>query len=124
MLLINETEERTTQTPAATMVALAAPSQGSSSLSSWRVRMEGDTPSPMHVIDREQVWMPVAGAFAFTVDGETATVSPGQALIVPADASRQFHAAEAPAEALVCMPAGGKAVVPGGDKRLPLPWAE
>ncbi|HEX5496859.1 MAG TPA: cupin domain-containing protein [Mycobacteriales bacterium] len=124
MLVVSETESRTTRTPAATMAGLAAPSQGSAALSSWRVQMEAEVPSPVHVIDREQIWMTVSGTFAFTVDGETGKAEPGQAVIVPAGATRQFHAVGGSAEALVCMPVGGRATMPGSDDQHPLPWAE
>jgi mannose-6-phosphate isomerase-like protein (cupin superfamily) len=82
--------------------------------------------SPVHVIDREQVWMPLRGTFEFTVDGETAVVGAGEALAVPSGATRQFRvggAGTSEAEAIVCMAAGGQAAVAGSDARQPLPWA-
>ena len=51
--------------------------------------------SPVHVIDREQVWMPLRGASEFTVDGETALVGGGEALAVPRGATRQFRVGDA-----------------------------
>ena len=124
MYLVNESDERTTATAAGVMTGLAAPSQGSTELSTWRVRVRAGVEGPVHVIDREQVWMPVAGSFAITVDGDTARVGAGQAVIVPAGATRQVRAADGPAEALVCMPVGGQATIPGSDDRHRLPWAE
>ena len=123
MKVISETEERTVTTPAAVMAGLAAPSQGSAELSSWRIRMKAGIDSPVHVIDREQVWMPVSGAFEFIVDGETATVATGQAVVLPAGATRQFRVTADSAEAIVCMPVDGQASVPGGDVKQALPWA-
>lgn len=122
-MLVVETEDRTVKTPAATMFGLAAPSQGSGELSTWRVEMLADSPSPEHSIDHEQVWMPIAGSFSFTIDGSTSAVVSGQAVIVPANALRQFHATGGPAEALVCMRSGGTAGSPGSETRIPLPWA-
>ena len=124
MHVISETEERTVTTPAAIMVGLAAPSQGSRELSSWRIRMKADSDSPVHIIDREQIWMPVSGVFEFTVDGENAKVGAGEALVVPAGATRQFHVSDESGEAIVCMPAGGQAGLPGSDAKQPLPWAQ
>lgn len=123
MQVISESQERTITTPTATMTGLAAPSQGSAEISTWRVRMKADSPSPVHMIDREQIWMPLTGAFAFTVDGESATVSAGQALVVPSGSTRQFHATDDGAEALVCMPAGGRASTPDNDTPRAIPWA-
>jgi quercetin dioxygenase-like cupin family protein len=126
MRVITETTERTIETPTGVMAGLAAPSQGSAELSTWRVRMTPGSNSPVHIIDREQVWMPLRGAFEFTVDGETAVVGAGEALAVPGGATRQFRAGGTGtphAEAIVCMAAGGQATVPGSDARQPLPWA-
>jgi quercetin dioxygenase-like cupin family protein len=68
--------------------------------------------------------MPIAGVFSFTVDGEVTKVATGQAVVLPANAARTFRAIEGPAQALVCMVAGGLAGVPGNDARQPLPWAQ
>jgi quercetin dioxygenase-like cupin family protein len=126
MRVITETTERTIETSTAVMAGLAAPSQGTSELSTWRVRMTPGSNSPVHVIDREQVWMPLRGAFEFTVDGETAVVGAGEALAVRGGATRQFRvggAGTSEAEAIVCMAVGGQATLPGSDARQPLPWA-
>jgi quercetin dioxygenase-like cupin family protein len=124
VIVIEETEIRTTATAAGVMAGLAAPSQGSRELSSWRVRMMENAEGPVHTIDREQVFMPVAGTFAIAMDGTTAVVAAGQAVVLPAGVVRQIRAGDAPAEALVCMPAGGTASLPGAPERHPLPWAE
>jgi quercetin dioxygenase-like cupin family protein len=123
MLIITETSERTTTTAAATMSALATPSAGSRELATWRVRMPAESTGPLHAIDREQIWMPLAGVFEITTDGETRTLAPGQAGILPAGVERLIRTLGAPAEALVAMPAGGRALVPGQDAPVPLPWA-
>ncbi|HEX5598336.1 MAG TPA: cupin domain-containing protein [Micromonosporaceae bacterium] len=124
MLLINENASRTTTTAAGVMSGLAAPSQGSTELSSWRVRMASGARGPVHAVDREQIWMPVAGTLVVTVDGKTERVGSGQAVILPAGVMRQISAPDEPAEALVCMPVGGRATLPGTDAAIPLPWAE
>ncbi|HZR50214.1 MAG TPA: cupin domain-containing protein [Streptosporangiaceae bacterium] len=125
MRVITETTERTIETPTAVMAGLAAPSQGTAELCTWRVRMTSGRDSPVHVIDREQVWMPLRGAFEFTVDGETAVVGTGEALAVPSGATRQFRVSggTSEAEAIVCMAAGGQAAVLGSDAWQSLPWA-
>jgi len=125
MRVITETTERTIETPTGVMAGLAAPSQGTAELSTWRVRMTPGGSSPVHIIDREQVWMPLRGTFEFTVEGETALVGAGEALAVPSGATRQFRvgAGASEAEAIVCMAAGGQATVHGSDARQSLPWA-
>jgi quercetin dioxygenase-like cupin family protein len=124
MYVVNETEKRTVRTAAATMYALAGPSQGSAEVSTWRVHIDADAATPVHVIDREQVWMPIAGVFEVTVDDSTEKLATGQSAIIPGRAVRQVRASGGPAEALVAMVVGGKAMMPGKADKIPLPWAE
>ncbi|MCX5414920.1 cupin domain-containing protein [Streptomyces sp. NBC_00059] len=124
MYVVSESEQRTTRTPAGSMFGLAAPSQGSTEVSTWRVEIGADSATPVHVIDREQVWMPLSGAFEIEVEGRTGQARTGQAVIVPAGAVRRLKAVRGPAQALVAMAVGGKAMLPGSEDRIPLPWAE
>lgn len=124
MYVVSESEQRTTRTPAGAMFALAGPSQGSTEVSTWRVEIGPDTSTPVHSIDREQIWMPTSGEFEAVVDGTTEQAKAGQAIVIPAGAVRQLKATGGPAEALVAMAVGGQATVPGSGHRIPLPWAE
>jgi quercetin dioxygenase-like cupin family protein len=125
MNVISETEERTIRNPAGGYAAaLAGPSQGSQEISTWRVVMEPGSDAPVHSIDKEQIWMPLTGAFEFVVEGETTLVKAGQALVVPAEVFRSFRAVDAQAQALCAMVVGGTGAMPGNDARVPLPWAE
>jgi quercetin dioxygenase-like cupin family protein len=117
-------QPRPTTTPNADLASLATPSQGSTELSTWRVRMRPGAEGPVHAIDREQVWMPLQGSLEFTVDGAVTVITVGQAVILPAGEIRQVRVADGPAEAVVCMPVGGRATVPGKPDPIPLPWAE
>lgn len=123
MYVVTETEERTTRTPAGAMYGLAAPSQGGSEVSTWRVEIADGQATPVHQIDKEQVWMPIAGAFEVTVEGEVEQVKAGQAVAIPAGATRQLKAV-GDTQALVAMAVGGKAMIPGKEDKIPLPWAE
>ncbi|MFI9603260.1 cupin domain-containing protein [Streptomyces sp. NPDC052043] len=124
MQVISESEQRTTRTPAGSVFGLAGPSQGSSEVSTWRVELGADSATPVHVIDREQVWMPLSGEFLVEVDGVTEQAKAGQAIILPAGVVRQLKAVGGPAQALVAMGVGGKAMMPGSEEKVPLPWAE
>lgn len=124
MNVVSESEQRTTKTPAGSMFGLAAPSQGSTEVSTWRVELGADSVTPVHIIDREQVWMPLSGEFEVEVEGEVGQAKAGQAIIVPAGAVRRLKAVGGPAEALVAMVVGGKAMMPGSEDKIPLPWAE
>ncbi len=124
MYVVSESEQRTTRTPAGAMFGLAGPSQGSTEVSTWRVEFGADTATPVHIIDREQVWMPLSGEFEVVVEGKTEQAKSGQAVVVPAGAVRQIKAVGGPAEALVAMVVGGKAMMPGSEDKIPLSWAE
>lgn len=90
------------------------------------MRFQPGAEGPVHTIDREQLWMQTAGTVTVTADGRVETVTAGQAVILPAGCVRQFRTSgEQAAEALVAMPAGGRASTP--DDRTTthrLPWAE
>ncbi|WP_137994426.1 VOC family protein [Streptomyces vilmorinianum] len=121
--VITPSPETVTATPNATMTGLAAPSRGSSELSTWTVAMEAGATGPEHAISREQVWTVTAGALEFTCAGHTEKVTAGGTAILPADLLRQIHAPET-AEAHVTMRADGVASVPGTEGTRVLPWAE
>ncbi|MGV9851859.1 cupin domain-containing protein [Streptomyces sp. NPDC003442] len=124
MYVVDESEQRTTRTPSGAMFGLAGPSQGSAEVSTWRVRLDAEMATPVHIIDREQVWMAVSGEFEVVANGETEQVKAGQAVILPAGAVRRLKAVGSPAEAFVAMGVGGKAMVPGSEDKIPLPWAD
>lgn len=124
MYVVSETEARTTVTPAGRMFGLAGPSQGSTQVSTWRVELDEDAATPVHSIDSEQVWMITSGTCEATVDDETKLVRTGQALVLPGGVTRQLTTVGGPVQALVAMRVGGQAVLPNGDSKLPLPWAQ
>jgi quercetin dioxygenase-like cupin family protein len=123
MRIIAPTAERTVTTPNATMTGLAAPSQGSTALSTWGVRMESGQTGPEHTMDREQVWMVTAGVLTVTAEGRTEKVPAGAAALIPAGVSRRFSSPEGTVEVLVAMANGGVAVLPDGERRE-VPWAQ
>jgi quercetin dioxygenase-like cupin family protein len=124
MRVVTETPARTTPSASGSVAALAAPSQGSTELCNWRVRMNAGSSGPVHAIDREQLWAVLAGTLEFTVDGETIRVRPGETAILPAHQLRQATAGDSPVDAVVCMAAGGRARLPGSADAIPLPWAQ
>ncbi|MFR9798369.1 cupin domain-containing protein [Streptomyces sp. MS06] len=124
MQVVSESEQRTTVTPAGSMFGLAAPSQGSTEVSTWRVELGADSATPVHIIDREQIWTLLSGEFEVEVEGRTRHAEAGQAIIVPGGAVRRLKTVGGPAQALVAMVVGGKAMMPGSEDKIPLPWAE
>ncbi|MFJ4775059.1 VOC family protein [Streptomyces sp. NPDC088762] len=123
MLVITPTDENVTESPNARMTGLAAPSRGSTELSTWTVTMQSGQTGPEHCVSREQVWTVTAGALEVTCAGRTEKVTAGQTLVLPPDVLRQVHAPQ-PAEAHVAMRSDGVASVPGTEGTRVLPWAE
>ncbi|MFG2773481.1 VOC family protein [Streptomyces sp. NPDC048350] len=123
MVVITPSTDHVTTSPNATMAGLAAPSRGSSELSTWTVTMDAGATGPEHSISREQVWTVTAGALEVTCLGRTEKVAAGQTVILPPGLLRRIHAPEQ-TEAHVSMPADGVASVPGTEGTRELPWAK
>ncbi|NXY97756.1 cupin domain-containing protein [Streptomyces sp. BR123] len=104
------------------MTGLAAPSRGSTEISTWAVAMEAGRTGPEHSVSREQVWTVTAGSLEITCGGRTETVVAGQTLVLPPDRIRRVHAPQA-AEAHVAMRTDGVVCVPGAEGARSLPWA-
>lgn len=122
MHVISASPENVTASPNATMTGLAAPSRGSSELSTWHVDMPAGATGPEHSVSREQVWQLTVGSLEVTCDGRTEKVSAGQTLVLPPGVLRRIHAPER-FEAYVVMRADGVASVPGTEGTRVLPWA-
>lgn len=121
--VITPTDANVTESPNARMTGLAAPSRGSSELSTWTVAMAAGQTGPEHSVSREQVWTVTAGVLEVTCAGRTEKVTAGQTFVLPPDVVRRVHAPQA-AEAHVAMRADGVASVPGTEGTRVLPWAE
>ncbi|MEU9181101.1 cupin domain-containing protein [Streptomyces sp. NPDC048550] len=122
MLVITPTAENVTESPNARMTGLAAPSRGSTELSTWTVAMEAGRSGPEHSVSREQVWTVTSGVLEVTCAGRTEKIAAGQTLVLPPDALRRVHAPQK-AEAHVAMRADGVVRVPGTEDTRELPWA-
>ena len=110
--------------PGLVVTGLAAPSRGAAETSVWHLVLEPGAPGVEHSIDREEVFVAVAGRALATVGGDEAPLAAGDALVVPA--GRRFSLANPSAEpfrAVVALPVGGRASMPGQAPFVP-PWAE
>ncbi|WNF29309.1 VOC family protein [Streptomyces sp. C11-1] len=121
-IVITPAPDHVTVSPNATTAGLAAPSRGSTELSTWTVMMDAGATGPEHFISREQVWTVTTGALEVTCGGRTEKVTAGQTLILPAGLLRRIHAPER-AEAHVSMRSDGVSSVPGTEGTRELPWA-
>jgi quercetin dioxygenase-like cupin family protein len=110
------------ETPNAVMRTLAAPSTGSAELAVWEVTMRTGQRGPVHTVDREQVWLVLAGRLRARIADETSVAEAGDTLVVAAGAERQI-AADADLTAIISSPAGPRVTTPDSPDGRPLPWA-
>ena len=111
--IVRADERRRTQTPNATMTTHASPTLGATTgLSMWQVEMRAGARGPEHVFDTEQAWTITQGQLTIELDGEQATLNPGDTIILPGGVTRQISA-DSDALALVCGHGTGIARVPG-----------
>ena len=124
MTVIRGATAPTFSLPGLVVTGLAAPSRGSTETSVWHLVLEPGAPGVEHSMDREEVFVAVAGHALAVVDDVEAPIGTGDALVVPA--GRRFSLANPSAEpfrAVVALPAGGRASMPGQAPFIP-PWAE
>ena len=108
--------------PGTTFTGLASPARGSSETSVWRIEIAPGTPGVPHSVDREEIFIATAGRAHVVLDGEPLELEAGDALVVPAGVSFSFaNPNRDPFEAVVALPVGGKAIMPGGEAFAP-PW--
>ena len=107
-----------------TVTGLAAPSRGARETSVWRLQLAPGTDGVPHRVDREEIFLALAGHATVTIAGQPHTLSAGAAIIVPphTDFSVANPGAD-PFEAVCVLPIGGRAAYPGGEPFTP-PWAE
>jgi mannose-6-phosphate isomerase-like protein (cupin superfamily) len=107
----------------AEFTGLAAPSRGSAGLCTWRLAIDpgvrGDKP---HTLDRDEVFMVLAGTVQVTPDGEK--LDPGDAVVVLAGESIQLsNLGETTAELHVAITSGFTGTMADGTQVQP-PWAQ
>jgi len=106
------------------VTGLAAPSRGSRESNVWRLLLPPGAPAVEHTVDREEIFVALAGCAVATVDGQISEIAGGDTLVVPP--GHPFSLANpggASFEALVVAPVGMRATVPPGPPFSP-PWTE
>ena len=92
MQVIRSKESRRTETANAVMTTLASPTQGHAAQALWRVEMVPGQAGPLHGIDAEQVWTVLDGGASIEAGAETATLRPGDTIVLPAGIARRITA--------------------------------
>ena len=121
MPVITPEQAPTFDAPGATITGLASPSRGATDVAAWRVRFAAGHASPPHSLDREEVFVVLAGAVTARFPDHHETAEAGGALIVPAGVEFSLVAEDGPAEAVCMLPVGGTALLDG--ERIVPPWA-
>ncbi|HEY0621212.1 MAG TPA: cupin domain-containing protein [Kribbella sp.] len=123
MRIIRAAEAPRFQLPGVEFTGLASPSRGSAGLCTWRLAVDaghrGDEP---HTVDRDEVFMVLAGSVQVTPDGDK--LGPGDAVVVLAGEPIQLsNLGETTAELHVAITAGFTGILADGTRLQP-PWAQ
>ncbi len=105
-----------------TVTGLAAPSRHAVETCVWRVHVAPESAGAEHSVDREEVFVALAGEADFVVDGSVTTVTAGDAFVVPSHTSFSLVSRSVAFEAVCVLPVGGRATLTGGEPFVP-PWA-
>ncbi len=117
-------DARSIETPAATMRTYTSPTADvPASLAVWRTEMAAGTSGPTHVIDLDHVVVVIEGTLLAEVDGARLAVGVGDAVKLPAGATRRLASGPAaPVVTLTAAEPGSTARLEGGEP-VPVPWA-
>jgi len=123
MQVIHAADAPRFQLPGVEFTGLAAPSRGSQELCTWRLAIDpGVQNDEPHTLDRDEVFMVLAGTVQITPDGER--LGPGGALVVPAGEPIQLsNLGGTTAELYVAITAGFTGTMADGTQIQP-PWAQ
>ncbi len=106
------------------VTGLASPSRGSRETSVWRISLAAGAPGVAHSLDREEIFVALAGCAVASLGEERIDVRAGDALIVPPG---QVFSLSNPGpgafDAIAVAPVGVRAQMPNGDSFAP-PWCE
>ncbi len=106
-----------------TVTGYASPSRGAAEISAWQVELAPGSVTPVHQLDREEIFLATDGEMVAIIEGDEHSVGAGDCLIVPAGTTFSLAVpGTVPFRALVCLPCGGRASVEG-QSFVP-PWAE
>lgn len=101
-----------------------APSRGATENATWRLEVDPGAISQSHQIDREEIFILLAGSLTFTITGQENILTTGDALSIPPHSL--FSIANNGTEtalAIVCLPVGVNATDAQGNPLTTAPWA-
>jgi quercetin dioxygenase-like cupin family protein len=100
-----------------------SPALGSRELCAWRTELPPGAQGPTHRVSREEVFLLLSGRLELSIDGETRTLTPGDAAVAPPGSSIGLaNETEEPARMWVTTSIGLTATMADGSQISP-PWA-
>jgi quercetin dioxygenase-like cupin family protein len=124
MTIINSDAAPVFDIPGVRFTGLASPQRGSRENSVWRVHLEPGAAPVIHKMTREEIFVALAGSAQLHIDGTVHDLAAGGAAIVrPGVDFGLANPGDTPFEAVVVLPVGGQAKMPGEPPFTP-PWAE
>jgi quercetin dioxygenase-like cupin family protein len=122
MIVIKSSAAPTFDLPSLSVLGLAAPSRGARETCVWQITIAPRSAGIPHSVDREEIFVGLAGQARVALGGQEASIGAGDTLIVPAGQSFSLsNPGVEPFTALAVLPVGGRAVLPGGEP-FPPPW--
>ena len=124
MKIVRGSDAQQFATPNAIVTPLATKRMGAEQLSVIHQKMESGHSNPRHTQTAEEVMYMLAGTVEVVVDGQTARLSSGDSLTVPADIPHSIsNTSGSAAEWLIISPAGMRFRGPDGNPMSP-EWAK
>ncbi len=124
MLLIPAEDAVAFSLPGLAVLGLAAPSRGSREICAWRVRLAPGTPGARHSVDREEIFVALAGRALAVFEEERVEVKAGDTLVVtPHQVFSLGNPGGEPFEALAVARVGIRARAADGQF-FPPPWTQ
>jgi len=126
MAIVRATESPRFDLPGVHFFGLLAPGRGSTELCTWRLEVDpvAGAHGESHHLDHEEVFVILEGSLTITIDGQAFDLGAGDALAVPARSLLSVaNRTSAKASALVCIQAGFRATMAGGEEIGTPPWA-
>ncbi|MEV6065125.1 cupin domain-containing protein [Nocardia sp. NPDC052001] len=104
-----------------TFTPLIRPATGSAELCVWRLEVGPATTGVSHRIHREEAFVLLSGSISLTIEGESHTLTPGEAAVAPAGSTISLTTTDLPATVMVTAPVGFTGELPDGTIVNP-PW--
>ena len=120
---IDNSQPQSFDIPGVRFTPVASPSRGSSETAIWRCVVQPGSNGRPHHVTREEIIVAVQGEGTVSVGTDAHLLRPGDAFAIPAFTDFKVDCTgDVPFEAMVVLPAGGRAVVAGQPSFQP-PWS-